>query len=56
MDIKITPKKLKGTLPCVDSKSHAHRLIIGAALSNHRVSSAFSNTTSHCERNTSPDS
>lgn len=52
MDIKITPKKLKGTLPCVDSKSHAHRLIIGAALSNHRVSSAFSNTTSGKNTNT----
>lgn len=32
MDIIITPKKLNGTIRAVDSKSHAHRLLIAAAM------------------------
>ena len=32
MDIQITPRKLKGTIRAGDSKSHAHRLLIAAAL------------------------
>lgn len=32
MDIQITPRKLKGTIRAVDSKSHAHRLLIATAM------------------------
>lgn len=34
MNIKIIPKKLNGTLRCIDSKSHAHRLIIASAMAD----------------------
>ncbi len=34
MDIKITPKKLKGTAAAISSKSDAHRRLIAAALSD----------------------
>ena len=32
MDIKITPKKLQGTLNAIPSKSHAHRVLIARSL------------------------
>ena len=34
MDITIHPRKLHGTVPAIPSKSHAHRLLICAALSD----------------------
>lgn len=33
MDIRITPRKLTGSIPAIPSKSHAHRLILASALS-----------------------
>lgn len=56
MDIKITPKKLKGEVTVPPSKSVAHRMIIGAALSSGRSevsnlsSSADINATIQCMR------
>lgn len=32
MNLRITPRKLQGALPAISSKSHAHRLLICAAL------------------------
>ena len=32
MNVRITPKKMRGIIPAIPSKSHAHRLLIAAAL------------------------
>ncbi len=34
MDITVTPGKLRGTIPAIPSKSHAHRLLIAAAFAH----------------------
>jgi len=44
MNIQITPRPLLGSVAAVTSKSHAHRLLIGAALSQTPTEVLFDNT------------
>lgn len=49
MDIKIQPKHLHGTVEAIDSKSHAHRLLIAAALCKESCTIKIKNTNKDIE-------